>query len=134
MTVHKWLIGSTLLVVLALFAGGIYIPDTLIMSMADTTPLYAFLRGIAAILLIALLITSPPRSATLRTTIAVSSAVLAFLTIVLTFNYQIHLLDAVVFLETALIFAIEALEVEPARTIPVRTRRSVPKKIKVVTA
>lgn len=130
MTVHKLLIGITLLGVLGLAAGSVYSPDTLLMSLADTGPLYAVLRGIIAVLLVALLVTDPPRSHALRLAIGIWGVVLAGLSLQLLFAYQLHLLDAIVFMEVAIIFGIEALETR--RSIPVNQKHSPAKKIPVL--
>lgn len=130
MSVHKVLIGSTLLGVLSLMAGSAYYADTLVMSLADNGPLYAVVRGIAAILLVTLLVTNPPRSHALRAAIGAWSIVLAALSVQLFFAYQLHILDTVIFMEIAIIFGIEALETR--RNIPVNQKHSPAKKIRVL--
>lgn len=129
METSKWLIGSTLAFVVALFAGGIYYPDTLIMSFAETGSLFTWLRGIMIVLLLSLLVTNPPRSKALRSILAVWAVVLGWLGLSQMYMYELNPLDAAVFLELSIIFAIEALE---ARQIPVHKKPTIPKKISVV--
>jgi len=131
MTNTKLLIGSTLLLVIALLLGAVYYPDTLIMSLTDTSLSYTIIRIIVALLLLSLLITKPPRSYALRAVIGGWSMILAYVSFTSLFSYQLRLFDALVFLEIAIIFAIEALETRV--TIPVDKRPSEQYKIPVAT-
>lgn len=131
MTGTKLLIGSTLLLIVALLLGGLYYPDSLLMSLINTSDPYFYIRGVIAVLLLSLLVTKPPRSRLLRTVIGAWSIVLGFVSIQSLFNYQLALFDALVFLEVAVIFAVEALETRV--TIPVNKKPSQPHRIPVVT-
>lgn len=124
------LIGSTLLFVLVLILGGIYYPGSLAMNFADTSLVYTYLRVVIAILLVVLLVFPPPRSHAIRTVIGAWSIILGVLSFQLLFSYQMYLLDAIVFIEVAIIFAVEALETR--RTIPVSKKHSPAKKIPVL--
>ena len=140
MNTSKMLIGWTLVLVGALMLGGLFLQDSLFMAFAGTGLAYTLLRGMIAALLIGLLLTEPPRTHLFRTMLAVWSVALAVTTGQLLLTYQIHLLDAVLFLEVAIIFAVEALEASTnkagkpvARKIPVR-KISVSRRITVATA
>lgn len=125
----KTLVTLTLLFVISLFTGSLYFPDTFMMSLADTSTTYQFLRGAIIVLLISLIITTPPRSLMLRGIIGSWSLVLAVLAIEALFSYQVRLLDGLVFLEVAIILALEALE---AKQIPVSKKPSPARRIPVV--
>lgn len=129
MTSGKTLVTLTLLFVATLFAGSIYFPDTFVMSLADTSAMYQFLRGAIVVLLISLLVTTPPRSMALRTMIGGWSFLLAVQAVEALVSYQLRLLDGLVFLEVAIILGIEALE---TRQIPVTKKPSPARRIPVV--
>lgn len=131
MTSGKTLVISTLLFVLLLLAGSIYFPDTFLMSLADTSPTYLFLRAAIVVLLISILVTKPPRSLMLRGMIGSWSFLLAVQAIEALFSYELRLLDGLVFLEVAIILAIEALE---TRQIPVTKKHTPARRIPVVSA
>ena len=131
MTGNKPLIASVLIFVLALIYGGIYQSSTFLMSLADTSLPYMVLRGGVAVLLVILLLSKPPRSYLVRMTVGIASVVLAALSIGMLYSYEVRVFDAVVFLEVAIIFALEALEV---RTIHVKEKYLPPRKITVRTA
>lgn len=127
----KLLIGLTLVLVSILLIGGLYYPGTLLMGFAGTTAAYAFIRGAIILLLLGLLVTQPPRSRLFRAMLGTWSVALAVLAGQLLLTYQIYLLDAVMFVEIAIIFAVEALETS---TEPVTKKVPVRKSIAVVTA
>lgn len=131
MTGTKWLIASTLVVVMALMAGGVYYPDALVMSMADTSLYFTLIRGVIVVLLLSLLLTKPPRSQALRLVIGLWSALLATVSLQGFIDYRIQLFDALIFLEVAVIFAVEALETRV--TIPVSKKPSQRHRIPVAT-
>lgn len=128
MTTGKTLLISTLLFVTLLYVGGIYFPNTFLMSLADTSHTYTFLRGAIIVLLLSILITNPPRSFALRAMIGSWSFLLAIQSVEVLFSYKLRLLDSLVFMEVAIILGIEALETKqipvikkpsPARRVPV---------------
>lgn len=134
--ISKLMIGLTLVLVGILLIGGIYYPGSLMMAFAGTSTAYLVLRIVIMALLIGLLVTNPPRSRLFRTMLAVWAVALAVLAGQLLLSYQIFLLDAIVYIEVAIIFGTEALEAKtaaetkkiPVRAIPARER------IKVITA
>jgi hypothetical protein len=131
MSSGKTLVIATLLFVSLLFAGSIYFPDTLFMSLADTSPTYLFLRGAIIVLLISILVTKPPRSLKLRAMIGAWSFLLAIQSIESLFSYELRLMDSLVFMEVAIILGIEALE---TRQIPVTKKHTPARRIPVVSA
>lgn len=133
MLAHKSLIGLLLILVIALLIGGIYYPGSFMMSLAGTDTLYSLIRGAIVVLLIGLLVTNPPRSYVLRAIIGVWSVLLAATSVQLLYSYRVNILDAIVFIEIAIIFAIEALETR-RRTIPVSKKHSPARKIHVLSS
>lgn len=132
MSIFKFLIATTLVFVSALLIGGIYYPNTLPMSLADTTIAFTLLRAVICVLLIGLLFTNPPRSSTLRYIVGAGSVLLFIVNAYLTLNFQILLFDAIVFLEVAIIFGIEALESRKT-IVPVKKKRPAVRKIPAFT-
>lgn len=131
MAATKLLIAATLLLVVALLVGGIYYPESLLMSLTDTSDSYVAIRLTMAVLLLSLLLTKPPRSRLLRSVIGAWSIVLAVTSVQALLNYQLRLFDALVFLEVAVVFAVEALETRV--TIPVEKKPSKRHRIPVAT-
>lgn len=128
--ISRVLISLTLMLVLALYVGSVFYPNTFVMSLAETTTAYALIRGGIIVLLIGLLMTYAPRTIVFRLALGAWALALAVTALQLVLTYQMNLLDAVVFTELAIIFAIEALETRsipikkpyiPARRIPVTT-------------
>lgn len=130
MTTGKNLVILTLLFVLALFIGGIYFPNTTEMSLADTSLAYTLLRGGIIMLLVSILVTEPPRSLELRGMIGSWSILLAVQSISALLSYGMHVLDSIVFIEVAIILAIEALEYR--QQIPVEKKPSPARRVAVV--
>ncbi len=61
-------------------------------------------------LLITLLVTSPPRSLEFRSFLYMASAALTFSVVFMLSEYTMAVLDALLFVEVAIIFALEAIE------------------------
>lgn len=131
--------GATALFVLLLFIGGIFYPNTLEMRLADTSSASTLMRAVIIGLLVTVLVTNPPRSRALRSVLGVWSLLLAALASSIFVTYTVEFLDALVFLQVAIILGIEALEVSPEprstkRRIPVRYARPTPRKINITMA
>lgn len=126
----RLLIGLTLVLVGVLLIGGLYYPGTLLMGFAGTTAAYALIRGAIILLLLGLLVTQPPRSRLFRVMLGTWAVALAVLAGQLLLTYQIFLLDAIMFIEIAIIFGVEALEPSAA---PVSQKIKVRKSIAVAT-
>lgn len=115
--INRLLIGTTLLLIMAMSLGTMLYPDTFLSQLVETSTAYLAIRVGIAVLLIGLLMTYAPRSAVFRLTLGVWALALAATALQLLFTYQMNFLDAVVFVELAIIFAIEALE---TRSIPIK--------------
>ena len=131
MTSGKIFVILTLLFVLLMFTGGIYFPNTIEMSLADTSFAYTILRAGIIALLISILVTKPPRSLALRGMIGSWSFLLFVQAVEALLSYELRLLDGIVFIKVAIILAIEALE---TTQIPVSKKYSPPKRIPVTSS
>lgn len=103
------IIVTTLLVGTMLFSG-LYQPESPLMWLAATTINYAYMRAALIVVLLTLLITNPPRSGYFRIFLMAFSTALGVSTILLSYWYAIGILDAIIFIEVAIIFMIESLE------------------------
>jgi hypothetical protein len=115
MGVKKLLIIMTTLIVCAMLFDGLYQPDAPLMWLAATTLNYAYMRAALIVVLVMLLLTSPPRSHYFRIFLAGFSSALFIGTILLASWYAVGLLDAIIFIEVSIIFMIEALEADAVR-------------------
>ena len=93
--------------------------DSLLAAFASNDIIMQGVRIALIGLLAALLITSPPRSLHFRTILGAVSAALSFGVVLMLERYAIGFLDAVFFIEVAIIFALESIEttevVKPAK-------------------
>jgi len=106
----KLLIVGTIILTTALLVSGALYPDSPFMWLASTSVGYEITRaGLIAVLAV-LLFSNPPRALYFRFFLAACAACLGIATIGLLFTFQMNLIDAIVFMEIAIIFAIEALE------------------------
>ncbi len=105
-----------------LFIGGLYFPNDPVMWIASTTTQYESLRGVLIALLLVLLFSHPPRALLFRWFIGALAAGLLLATISSLLSYSMKLLDAVVFVEIAIIFGIEALEEKTVHLPAVTTK------------
>jgi hypothetical protein len=106
----KIIVFGTILLIVALLTGGLYFPDYPLMWMASTSTQSEVIRlGLIAILTV-LLFSNPPRAAYFRLLLAIGAVILGIITIFMVFNYQMNLIDALVFIEVAVILSVEALE------------------------
>lgn len=115
MGVKKLLIIATMVLVCAMLFDGLYQKDAPLMWLASTTVNYAYMRAALVAVLLVLLVSSPPRSVNFRIFLAGFATALFASTLLLSYWYAIALLDAIVFLEVAIICMIEALEANPMR-------------------
>ena len=112
MSTSKIIITGTLLLVLSM----LYVTaaqsqsENLLFSFASLSPDYTNIRIAIVILLFGLLLSSPPRSMLFRTIIGFASVGLVAMASYSFFAYSIRVIDAIVFLQVAIIFGIEALE------------------------
>lgn len=130
MKLRNFLTAATIALVFGLMASLHLYPDTIITMFADDSTVFMALRAGIVVMLLSLLMTNPPRSQALRLLIGTWSVALIALTSHLFLNYQLLLLDAILFVEVAIIFGVEALEAK--RVIPVNKHYSPPRRIKVL--
>jgi hypothetical protein len=124
----KLLIITTMLIVLAMLFDGMFYKDAPLMWLASTSLNYAYMRIALLAVLLTLLVTSPPRSQYFRIFLAGFASALCLSTVWLSYWYAINLLDAVIFIEVAIIFMIEALESSPEKASQITFRHSFVKK------
>ena len=106
------LIITTTLLIGAMLFDGVYYPDSPLMWLASTAITYAFIRLGLVVILLGLLAFRPPRSFQARVFLGSVASVLGIVTLVLVGQYNIAFLDAIVFIEVAIILMIEALETD----------------------
>lgn len=106
------LIITTTLLIGAMLFDGVYYPDSPLMWLASTAIIYAFIRLGLMVILLGLLAFRPPRSLQARVFLGSVAGVLGIVTLVLVGQYNIAFLDAIVFIEVAIILMIEALETD----------------------
>lgn len=106
----KLLIAALIFLLGAMFIDGLYHKDAPLMWLASTSVEYAYIRVALIAALLTLLFSSPPRSAAFRTFLMAFAGVIGLSTVLMSIFYAVPLLDAVVFIEVAIILMIEALE------------------------
>lgn len=109
------LIVATTLLISAMLYDSLYQVDAPLMWLASTHVSYVYIRSILIALLVALLVSSPPRSLHFRLLLGIVAATLLGGVTWLTAAYVIGFLDAVIFAEVAVIFMIEALEIDTVK-------------------
>ena len=107
---NKLLFGGALACTIFLIAGTYFFPDDITMSLASTSGWYTAARVGIAVLLVAVIVSAPPRSLALRLAMAGVAAGLGAWGILLTVGETMHLLDVVLFLTLASAFGLESLE------------------------
>lgn len=118
------IIAGTIALLATVFLGSLFHIEHTLLILTSGSIEFQVIRLALIGLLAALLIWSPPRSLDFRTILGAVSAVLTFGTAFMLSNYQIGIFDALIFIEVALIFALESAEASllvkrPAKKIPV---------------
>lgn len=121
MRTTKQLIISLIIIIVASGLVSLFHLDPFMDAFIGGGFVYNMFRASAVALLVILLVSNPPRSLHMRALLGVGSMSLIGLMMYQFSIYQLHLLDAFIFIELAIIFAIEALE-----TYEVRRRRGGP--------
>lgn len=115
MKTHKLIIALTI----ALAAAAAYTAHYQLQNGLDIiismSPVLVMVRLAIIGVLLLLLFTNVPRSIATRGFVAVSAVLLMTLNLSLLADYQIQLFDAMLFAAVSIIFAIEALELEPRK-------------------
>ena len=101
---------GSLLIIAALVAGSLWMPNSFVMTFVSTSTTMVVARLVLAAMMVALIVTNPPRSHALRATLAVASAFFAAWAIQYSLSGTIALADAVLFLHASISFALAALE------------------------
>lgn len=119
----KTLIIATILLTTALLIGGIYYPNAYLMWFAGTSTAFAVVRAGLIVILGILLFSNPPRAHYFRYGLAFVAVVLGIVTVACVMSYKLSGLDASVFIETAIIFGIEALEISTEDELAVESEQ-----------
>ncbi len=114
----KAVYGGGALIALALIAGSVFIPTSFVMVLASTSLVANIARVIVIGLMIALIVTNPPRSQAFRAVLAAASFGFGYYALMHTLSGTIQLADSVLYLQAAVAFAIEALEVNVVEKLP----------------
>lgn len=93
-----------------LFICGIFFPDSPIMWLADTSPLFAALRAVLIVVLVGLLVTTPPRNVYFRTLVGMATLGVMAWIIPATYNNQMLWIDSLSLMSASLAAFIAALE------------------------
>lgn len=123
----RTLIVGTILLTAALLFGAVYYPNFPLMWLAGTTVSYEIIRGVLLAALIAVLVSKPPRSPYVRYFLGGVATSLAMVAGVMVLNDTGHIIDVIVFIESAIILALEALETsyQYATVLPTAARRKI---------
>ena len=108
------IIGMTILLLCVISAVHYMLPHSILSEFSSTSAADSVLRGSIIIMLIALFISTPPRARNFRIVIGLSSMALVAMSLFGLQHYTIGALDALLYIEVAIILAIEALEAAPA--------------------
>lgn len=114
------IIAGTIAFLAAITVGLALTHDVLLEAVAANNTASQIIRVVVIGLLLALLFTSPPRSAYFRIALGFASAILTIGVAVLLSQYEMPALDSLLFVEVAIIFAMEALESGAAITNPAK--------------
>lgn len=123
----RLIIAGTIALLLTIIIGSTIGQDSLIQALVSNDPLSHIVRFIIVGLLAGLLFTAPPRSIDFRTALMIASGMLTIGVAVMLSQFYIAPLDAILFVEVAIIFALEAIESpmiakRPGKKIPVDYR------------
>lgn len=120
MTATKYIILTLIALVAASFALSVSGADPMLEAFLAGGVLTNALRVGILILLVTLLFTNPPRSARVRVLSGIASGVMLIMCLAQLTAFNTYIVDAIVYLELAIIFAIESLELKT----PVTTNHS----------
>lgn len=119
---NKTIFGGSLASVIFLIVGSFVFPSSPIMWLASTGIIYSVIRFLMAALLIAVIVSNPPRRRSIRLAMGGMGAFLVAWGLLLAVTNSMHLLDIVLFLEVGIAFGLEALELNEEE-IDERTER-----------
>lgn len=118
----KIIIAGTMIFLVAVMMGTAFTQDILLQAFASSDNTVQILRAVLVVFLGALLLTSPPRSVYFRYALGATAALIGTVALGMFASDRMLALDALVFIETVIIFVIEAIEAPVAAT-------SAPKKL-----
>ena len=104
------IIAGTIVLLIAIIVTTALGQDGLLQAFISGDPVSQGVRVVLIGLLGALLLSSPPRSIEFRSALGVASAFLTFGVAIMLSQYYMAALDALLFVEVAIIFALEAIE------------------------
>lgn len=104
------IIAGTIAFLAAITVGTTFVHDPLLQAFIASDLLSQTVRLVLIGLLTVLFFTAPPRSIEFRTALGFASGLLSIGVAIMMSQYSIALLDALLFVEVAIIFALEALE------------------------
>lgn len=110
---HKTLTTGAIIMITLLLAGSWFFPLSPVMWLASTSIVDICLRIGLLFMLIGLYFTDPPRHIVFRYVLGGAAVLLGLFTLISFYDNQIQLLDTLVYLESAVLFALAALESDP---------------------
>ncbi len=120
------IIAGTIVLLVTIIATVMLGQDGLLQAFISNDPVSQVVRVALIGLLVTLLLASPPRSLEFRSALSMASAALTFGVAIMLSQYYIAALDALLYVEIAIIFALEAVE----SPVTAKAKRAV-KKIRV---
>lgn len=112
----------SLLAVSILIFFGIFSPDNPVMWLASTTQVYIFLRIAMAAVLVALLLTKPPRNQLFRLCVAMFSISLAYWSLSATYQNHMAFLDTMSILTFSISCSLAVAELDETKVATIRAR------------
>jgi len=106
----RLLIAGTIAFLAAIMVSTAVGQDSLLQAFTSSDAASQVIRLALIGLLASLLFVKPPRSIQFRTALSIASAALTFGVTIMLSQYQVAPLDALLFIEAAIIFALEAME------------------------
>lgn len=119
----RLIITGTIALVAAMLIGPHINNDALFSELWSSQLAYDAIRVALIATLLMLVFSKPPRSTHFRALLSVMAVVLLASAPAMLLHYQMKLLDAVVFVQIAIIFAIEAAETSPQLELPAKKQR-----------
>jgi hypothetical protein len=107
------IIAGTIALVAGMLVGPHVNSDALFAELWSSTLEYDIVRVILIATLLGLVFSKPPRSTSFRALLGVMAGILVASAAAMLLQYQMKLLDVVVFVQVAIIFLIEAAETSP---------------------
>jgi hypothetical protein len=118
----RLVMGLSLLAISTLIFFGIVDPNSPAMWLASTSQTFTYIRIAMAAVLVALLITRPPRNHLFRIFVGVFSAILAYWSLRATYMNQMAFLDTMTILTFSISCGISVAELDETKVTRVRAR------------